>query len=364
MPRMQTTAFLLSLATLCVPALAQDTNQAVRDPSSISALNFVHGQATLDGQPVTADGTNSPQQLHAGDALATTQGSADVMLAPGALLRIGSGARVEFVADSPARAEIRLQSGRANVSVNHVPADTLLLVDMPNGQTQLLKSGLYTFDTGSDTVRVYHGEADAFAGEGANGSEKPVKVKHGHELVLNEGFKPEKFDEDENLDLLPWTGPQETEAAMADGAVSDHGFASVGYGYGGFGDSFAYGGYPYGGYFGGIDYPYGYGYPYGFYGYPFFGFGVGYFGGGFYGGRVGYGYGYHGGYGYHHGYGGVHGGYPGGYHGSGIHVGGYSGGEFHGGGGFHGNGFSGGGFHGGGFSGGGLHGGGGFGGRR
>ena len=312
MPRAQMTTLLLSLATLCVSAAyAQDTNQAVRDSASTSALNYVQGQATLDGQSVATNGNGAPRPLHAGDVLATANGSADVMLARGALLRVGNRSSVQVVADSPERAEVRLDSGRANVAVNMVPEGTLLLVDMPNGQTQLLKSGLYTFDTQSETMRVYHGEADAFQGANTQAAEKPVKVKEGHELVMSEGFKPGKFDEADNADLLPWTGPQETRAALADGAVSS-GYAPVAYGYGapygyGFGDGYGYG---YGPYYAG--YPY-WGSPYGFYGYPFFGFGIGYFGGGFYG----RGYGYRGGY-----VGGVHGGYGGGFRGAGFTGGG------------------------------------------
>ena len=313
MPKMRMNVVLLSLATLCVPAFAQDTNPAVRDSSSfsisVSALNYVQGQAMLDGQPVTENAASAPRPLRVGDLVTTSQGRADVMLVPGTLLRLGDGTAMRLVAEEANRTEVRLESGRANVSVNRVPQDKLLLVDMPAGQVQILQGGLYTFDTASQTMRVYHGEADAFPGADTSTNVKPEKVKEGHEVVLSEGFKPKSFDRADSADLLPWTGPQETQAAIADGAVrSDAGYAPVGYGF--YGAPYEYGyGYPL---FAGYGYPYGWGGPFGFYGYPFFGFGLGF--GGFYGG------------GFRGGYGVARGGYVG------LARGGVAGGGFHGGG--------------------------------
>ncbi len=326
MPRTKATALLLTLATLSVPAFAQGTNPAVRDSSA--ALNYIQGQVTLDGQPVTADLTRSPRSLHAGDTIATAAGSVDVVLAPGTLLRLAGDTEAELVAADGNRLELRLDSGRANVDVNGMRPKSLLLVDLPQGQTQLLKPGLYTFNTETRTVRVYNGEADAFPGTDTDSDVKPVKVKENHEVMLTgDRLHAAGFDRTLNEDLLPWSGSQEAQAAMVDGAVtsgSAHRFTSVGYG-DGYGP-YAFGGYPYAGFGPGFGYPYGlYGYPYGFYGAPF-GFGLG-FGGGFYG--RGYGYGLGRGYGYG---GGVRSGFG---YGGGIGAarGFGGGGSFHGGGG-------------------------------
>lgn len=321
MPRISAALCMLSLATLYVPSFAQGTDPAVRDFSSTAALNYVQGQATLNGEPVTTSASQAPRALHAGETLATTSGSADVMLAPGSLLRLGQGTEAQIVAEDGQRAEVRLNSGHANVAVNTVRPHRLLLVDLPNGQTQIVERGLYTFDVPSQTVRVFNGEANEFRGADMNANVKPVRVKEGHEVVLTDpSMKPMKFDRDDSQDgLLPWTGAQETQAAIADGAVTTGaGYASTafaGYGPGAYGFADGYG--P------GWGYPYGlYGYPFGFYGYPFgFGLGLGY-PGGFYGVRRPIGH-----YPIGHGYGGLRGGYTGGVRGG-----------FAGGGGFHGGG--------------------------
>ncbi len=285
MPRLKATLLLLSLATACVPAtFAQSTYGAVP-----GTLNFIQGQANIDGQPIqtNTDTNGKPRQLHAGETLATANGSADILLAPGALLRVGHDSTVRMEAEDAHRSEIRMEQGIANVSVNVVPHDNLLLVDLQNGQTQVLSRGLYTFNTATNTVRVFNGEAEVFPGANTTSDVKPVKVKEGHELILGgDRTKPASFDRElADNDLLPWTGPKESQAALASDATvrraSDgSGYSYAGYypgAYGFYGDPYAYGD-PYLAYGG---YPYAWG-PYGFYGYPFFGVGFGYWGGGFY----------------------------------------------------------------------------------
>jgi hypothetical protein len=356
MPRNKAALFLLSLATACVPAtlLAQQPAAQITYGAVPGSLQFVQGQANIDGQPIDANATSStstaqPRQLHANETLATANGTADILLAPGALLRIGQDSTVRMVSEDPTRTEVRLEQGRANVSVNLVRDHNLLLLDMPNGQTQILSRGLYTFNTADNTVRVFNGEAQVYPGANTDSDVKAVKVKESHEIILGgDRAKPAKFDrETADADLLPWTGPKETQAALADSSISRNPGVNYSYaGYPGYGYDGFYGDYPL---YAGYGYPYGWAGPwgpYGFYGYPFFGVGFGYWGGGFYGGyplrgRIGHGY-------VGHGYAGNYG--RGGY----GAARGFAGGGFHGGGGF-----SGGGFHGGGFGGGGFHGGGG-----
>lgn len=302
MPRLKAALVPLFLATALVPATlaAQTTNGAV--PGS---LNFIQGQANIDGQPLDANNPSTqPHQLQPGQTLATANGSADILLAPGALLRIGNDTTVRMVAGDNSRTEVRLEQGRGNVSVNVVRHDHLLLIDMPNGQTQILSKGLYTFNTATNTMRVFNGEAYAFPGTDMASDIKPVKVKESHEIILGgDRAKPDKFDREmADNDLLPWTGPKEAQAVVANNGAMYNGdvsYSSAGY-YGGasgfYGGSGFYGPYAFGDpYYAG--YPYGGWGPYGFYGYPFFGVGFGYWGGGFYRGGAGFGSAYnHGGY--------------------------------------------------------------------
>ena len=210
---------------------------------------------------------------------------------PGVWLRSESGASLKTVSADANGTEIRVEHGKANVQVFHPAGNTQILVDLPGGQTSLIKDGLYTFNADTDTVAVVRGEMDAYPG--GNNQSKPIKVKEDHELALTGNTKPVEVDPRQiAADILPG------QRGMGED-YNGNGYGP-GYGYGAYGDGPYYPPYPY------PYYAYGWGNPYYGYGYPF-GFGLGF---GYYGGfRGGYGGGFRGGYG-----GGFRGGSGGGFH--------------------------------------------------
>jgi hypothetical protein len=169
---------------------------------------------------------------------------------------------VQTVRSANSATELRVFQGRADVTIHHPADHSEILVDLPGGQVALLKDGFYTFNAGTNTVRVLHGEAEAY--DGAKGAFKGTKVKETQQLALlgNSKLKAvNAYPYELTADLLP-TGGQ----GRGDGGWD-----------GSYGNGF-YGGYPY--YAGAYGYPWGYGiYPYG-YGYPIgVGLGFGYYGG-------------------------------------------------------------------------------------
>jgi hypothetical protein len=249
MPR--SIALLFALATLS--ATAQNQVARVADPDTSSYLQ---------SQP-------APIQRSAPVSITSTRPI------PGVVVRADHADAVKTVSSGLKVTELRLDHGRANISVRNPENGTQILVDLPGGQTALLKDGLYTFNADTNTVRVLKGEAKAFPGQNA----KPVKVKEEHQLVFS-GPNPRSIEvnpEQARADLLPGDrirGPRYGNGFYGDGPYGD------GYGYYPYYPYYAYG-YPYGFY----GYPYGYGYPLGF------GIGFGYYGafrggfGGFHGRR-------------------------------------------------------------------------------
>jgi hypothetical protein len=249
LPMPRSLALLLALATLSASALAQ--NAYVADPADSTATS-----SYLQSQP-------APIQRSAPGSVTTSRPI------PGVVVRADQSSAVKTVSSGVKVTELRLDHGRANISVRHPENGTQILVDLPGGQTALLKDGFYTFNADTNTVRVLKGEAKAFPGQNA----KPVKVKEYHQVVFA-GPNPRSIEVDPaqaRADLLPADRAREPRYG--------NGF----YGEGPYGDGYGYPpyGYPY----------YAYGYPYGFYGYPYgygypFGFGIGFgfrggFGGGF-----------------------------------------------------------------------------------
>jgi hypothetical protein len=345
---------MLSLATLSASAFAQGADQA-----RPGTLNYVEGQASLEGHQLSPRSVGRAE-LAPGQYLSTGNGKAEILLTPGVFLRLDKDSTIKMITPDLAKTEVELSQGRASIEVDQIYKQNNILVDLKNGQTQVLKNGLYEFDATRGTVRVFEGEAAVFASVTPQAGEKPMKVKGGKVLTLAGGphvdgvIKPVGFDRKQaeaSDPLYNWSSLRsnylgESNIDLAEQYAGQPGFAS-GWAW----DSGAYG---YTWLPGGYD--------------PFFSpFGYGFYSPGYlYGGGFIYG-GYRGGYGGYRG--GYHGGYPNrggvgrGGTGAAIRGGGVAG-SFHGGGagggGFHGGG--GGGFGGGG--GGGFHGGGGGGGHR
>jgi hypothetical protein len=221
--------------------------------------------------------TMAPGQTIASKTLATARPI------EGVLLRVGADSSVKEVSSDASKLELSVEHGLVNVNVHDPDKDILILVDLPGGQTQVLKNGLYTFNAETKTARVLKGEALAFP---ATALDKPIKVKEYNKVVFGRtDVRPKEFyPEEVRVDLLrgPRIGPP------GDGAPGDL------YGYGPYGDGFyGYAPYPYYGYAYPYAYTWGWGYPYYAWGYPFgVGFGFSYFGG----------WGYRGGFGYYGGY--------------------------------------------------------------
>ena len=280
--------FPLALATLSVAAMHAQTDPAGQTSSSQPPAPIVRSA------PQDAYGQQQPRHgyrpyrgnyegtLAAGQMLAAIDGTANAQPVPGVYVRVAMSGAIREIAADAQHAEFRVERGVVNISVHHPEDGKLLLVDLPGGQVQMLKNGLYTFNAATGTARVLKGEANAFASNAAPNA-KPIKVKEDKAVTFPPAgtavaklhaydFYPFQL----GSDLIPQPYSQ---ARMNDGP---------GYGYG-----YA----PYGGFYGGPwgDPYYAWG-PYGdgFYGYPF-GVGLGFGFGGFYGGGFGGGGGHFGG---------------------------------------------------------------------
>jgi hypothetical protein len=324
MPRFKALIWMLSLATLSATAFGQTANQA-----RPGTLNYIEGQASIEGRPVTPNSVGNTV-LGSGQYLSTANGKAEILLTPGIFLRLGGNSTVQMVSPDLTKTEVKIEQGRVNVEVDQLYKQNVILIDMKNGQTQLLKNGLYAFDAGNSTLRVFDGKAAVYPGANLQANVKPIDVKGGHQLALTGDLvSPQSFNKNQAQsqdDLYRWSSLRseylgEANIGLAEEYAGTSGFYPGWYWAGG---PYGYTWLPGDGLFWN---PYGYGFysPYYLYG------------GGFIYGRYG------------------RGGYP--YRGGFAYRGG---GNFRGGEGFHGGGE---GFHGGG-GGGGFHGGGGGGGHR
>src|SRR5947209_14145303 len=107
MPRLRALITLSLATTLFVPAFAEGTN-----PARPGTINYIEGEATLNGQPIAA---NSRAELAQSQTIATANGKVEVLLTPGVFLRLGENASLTMVSPELAKTEVQLNSGRAEV---------------------------------------------------------------------------------------------------------------------------------------------------------------------------------------------------------------------------------------------------------
>lgn len=313
-------AAITAILFFAVCAIAQTGTSGPTPPPPVDAVrpgtvNYVEGQVSLNGEPLNP-GQHAIMQI--GQTLNTAaNGYAEVLLTPGAFLRVGPNSEFRLTAAGLADTRIELRNGSALIEADQFLDGTHVEVTIGRTSVDLLKKGLYAFSTNPAAVRTFDGQVNVV------GQAKSRKVGKHKEILLanNDQLKETNFDQDQAKrdPLYVWSEARSRDEAAQNKLVAQNANGYVPVGGGWFWD-------PY------VNY-------YGFWGPDFFysPFGFGFYGGfypGFYGGYWGR---------YHPGWHGWRG-RPGGYH------------EFHG---VHGNGVPGGGFHGGGFHGGGSHGGGG-----
>jgi hypothetical protein len=169
-------------------------------PAQPGTLNYVEGQATLDGQPVDRNAIGSVQ-LQAGQMLATQNGRAEVLLTPGVFVRLGSNGSVQMVSPNLTNTEVRLGRGRALVEVDWIQKDNRIVVDVGPRQIELQEKGLYDFDADKSVVRVFDGRAAVLE------NDREAHIQGGHEMTLTaaklkaEGFDKKAYEDD----LYQWS---------------------------------------------------------------------------------------------------------------------------------------------------------------
>ena len=244
--------------------------------------------------------------LQPGQALDTSaDGYAEVLLTPGAFLRVGPNSEFSMSAVGLADTRINLVRGNALIEVDQFIPGTHLEATLASTSVDVLKKGLYSFMTSPAGVRVFDGKADVV------GTTSHTNAGKDNQIVLDDNPKLKKSSFDESHakqdELYVWSAARSRAESDQNKLVSQNsaGYYPVGDGW--FWD-------PYANYYGfwgpGFFYsPFGFGFYGGFYPGFYHGFYGGFRRGGYFGGG--------------HAFVGVHGnGISGGFHGGGFHGGG------------------------------------------
>jgi hypothetical protein len=209
-------AILLATAFAGFSQTSVSQNRNARQPGMASpgTINYVEGQATLDGQPLTAQSVGSTM-ARPNQTIGATNGYVEVLLTPGAFLRIGHNSEVRLMSASLAGVEVEVTQGSALVEVADLVDGSRLDVAMNGATVELQKKGLYSFDATQRSVRVLDGKAEVV---GATGK---TTLKKGNQVLLasDQPLKKRDFETKpaEHEPLYVWSrvrSEQESQANM------------------------------------------------------------------------------------------------------------------------------------------------------
>ncbi|MBZ5632835.1 MAG: FecR family protein [Acidobacteriia bacterium] len=177
-------------------------------------ITYLQGPAFVDGKRVVLKTARFPQ-MRSGETLSTSRGRAELLLAPGVILRLAENSQVRMEDTLLSDTRVTLQRGEALIEVVQLPEGNRIQVGLAETSTELGRAGLYRFgisqnDTAKNTLRVYGGEALVRSGISS------VSVKRGMAINLAPGLDTTKFDRKQTDSLHAWAARRSFDLFMSD----------------------------------------------------------------------------------------------------------------------------------------------------
>jgi hypothetical protein len=150
-------------------------------------------------------------ELKEGQVLRTEEGRAEILLTPGAFLRVGESSAVRMLSNRLSAVKVEISEGSALLDVVELLKEHSLTLLVEGAEIGIEKAGLYRVDARPARVRVFTGQAEVRAG----GQE--LVLKGGREAVWQgNAWAVAKFDPDKASDpLYRWSKRRAGYIAMA-----------------------------------------------------------------------------------------------------------------------------------------------------
>lgn len=197
-------------AIAALPALAQNAISA-----RAGMVNVADGEIWVidakGGEPQRVEPKPSELfEVKEGQTLKTTEGRAEVLLTPGAFLRMGEESSFKLVGNRLSDVRLDVLTGSVLVEVVEYLDGNGITILTKDATATLLKAGIYRIDGEPGRIRVYSGEARVeIAG-------KTETLKGSRELIASAGgWTAAKFDDKEGDALFRWAKRRSGYIAMA-----------------------------------------------------------------------------------------------------------------------------------------------------
>jgi hypothetical protein len=179
-------------------------------------INYVEGQAMLNAQPL-GPGAAAYTVAQANQTIERQAGFVEVLLSPGAFLRISHNSEVVMKSLGLANLQLQVIHGSAMVEVAELVKGTVMQIEMNRGMTQIEKHGLYEFDANQQLVRVLDGKAKVLE------ASRVKTIDKGNQIILiDTNLKSHGFDKRaaEADQLYVWSSARNEAEAQANVAVA------------------------------------------------------------------------------------------------------------------------------------------------
>ncbi len=202
----------LPLAVVLLAAVAAPRGYAQQAIGAQSGMvHYIEGSVFIGGRLVEHKFGQFPA-LRKEEELRTEDGRAEVLLTPGAFLRVADHSSVRLLSTALSDTQVEVLGGSVMVECDELLADNHLTLVYQGDNIRLEKHGLYRLDTEPARLRVYDGRA---AVQSASGQ---LTVKSSKEALLGTVLHAEHFNRELADDFLMWS--RERSGYLAYASVS------------------------------------------------------------------------------------------------------------------------------------------------
>jgi hypothetical protein len=206
------TAVLFAAASLGFAVPNVTTSAPAQRLGVPGTVNYVEGQVSVNGQPLgTSAFGNTVVQPN--QAVNTQNGYVEVLLTPGAFLRIGNNSEVVMPSLGLANIQIHVLRGSAMIEAADLVKGTVMDVQINDATTQIEKPGLYAFDANQQAIKVLDGKAKVQVAASTR------DIGKDHEITLADNPKLKSQDFDKKLaasdPLYVWSAARSQAEAQA-----------------------------------------------------------------------------------------------------------------------------------------------------
>jgi hypothetical protein len=169
-------------------------------PAHPGMLNYVEGQARINGSIVTASNIGTAD-VGEGQVIETGRGKAEILLTPGVFLRLGDNSSVRMDSAGLIDTRVAILSGRVMIEADNLQNGNNIRILDNGAVSRLEKNGIYSFTANP-------AEADTIDGKmQVTENDQHVDLGKGHQTMLQATLHSSKFDRnaDENDPLYQWS---------------------------------------------------------------------------------------------------------------------------------------------------------------